>query len=573
MTKPILPAAALAQHIAVLGKTGSGKTSTAKLAIEQVVAAGARVCILDPIKSDWWGLISSADGNKPGLPFHILGGPRGHVPLHASAGKAIGEVVASGALPLSIIDMADFAPGGQAQFFVDFVPVLLRKMRGVLYLVMEEAHLFAPKERSGIGAENMSIHWAKTMATAGRSKGIRLMVLSQRTQALHNALLGSCDTLIAHRMTAPADQEPVIKWLKANVAPEIMKKVASSMSSLNTGEGWICSGEAKIFEARQFPKIHTYDNSKTPTNDASEHQVKAAPVDQDKLRAIIGEAVKEAEASDPRMLRRRIAELEKQVGKPVADVAALQAEYWKGASVGYKSALSSIARQAGVVAGAAEALHLAAKTIPADIRAGIEQPDAKGFATVGQAALRQPEEREKNIRATRLMEAVTKLAPPPRPAVGEPASLSKAERAILSALAQYPQGRNAVQCSMLAGYSHTSGGYRNALGSLRSRGLIIGGGTNMKATEAGLSVLGPYDPLPTGDELRAYWLSKLGKASRTILQALFEVYPEGLDKQALADRAGYQETSGGYRNSLGEMRTLELINRGSPIKASEDFFQ
>jgi hypothetical protein len=93
----VIPAAALAQHVAVLGKTGSGKTSTAKLAIEQVVAGSARVCILDPIKSDWWGLTSSADGKRPGLPFHILGGPHGHVPLHEKAGKAIGELVASGA--------------------------------------------------------------------------------------------------------------------------------------------------------------------------------------------------------------------------------------------------------------------------------------------------------------------------------------------------------------------------------------------------------------------------------------------------------------------------------------------
>ena len=338
MTKPILPAAALAQHIAVLGKTGSGKTTTAKLIVEREVAAGARVCILDPIKSDWWGLISSADGKEPGLPFHILGGPRGHVPLHASAGKAVAEVVSSGALPLSIIDMADFPPGGHAQFFVDFAAVLLRKMRGVLYLVIEEAHEFAPKERSGIGAETMAIHYAKKLATAGRSKGIRLIVATQRTQALHNALLGSCDTLIAHRLTTPADKEPVIKWLKDNATKEAMTEVSGSLAGLKTGEGWIYSGEAKIFERRQFPRITTYDNSATPTDDSVEHEVKVARVDQDKLRAIIGEAVKEAEANDPKVLRRRIAELERQIGKPVAapapDAQAIAAAEQRGRLLG-----------------------------------------------------------------------------------------------------------------------------------------------------------------------------------------------------------------------------------------------
>lgn len=184
------PTEILAQHTALLGKTGSGKTSTAKLLIEQVTAADARVCILDSLKSDWWGLTSSADGKKPGLPFHILGGPRGHVPLHAQAGKAIGEIVGSGKLPLSIIDMADFDIGGPARFFIDFAQALFRSMRGVVYLVVEEAHIFAPKEKAGFGEEAKSTHWLNKLATGARSKGIRLIVCTQRTQALHNAVLG-----------------------------------------------------------------------------------------------------------------------------------------------------------------------------------------------------------------------------------------------------------------------------------------------------------------------------------------------------------------------------------------------
>jgi Helicase HerA, central domain len=300
----------LTQHTGVVGKTGSGKTSTLKLIIESVARRGDRVCILDPIKSDHWGLTSSADGTKPGLPFHILGGPRGHVPLHEGAGKAIGDLVASGALPLSIIDMADFKPGGLQRFFVDFAEALFRRMRGILYLVIEEAHEFAPKERAGIGDENYAIHWAKKLATASRAKGIRLIVATQRTQSLHNAVLGSCETLITHRLTLPADQKPIIDWLKTNLDKPTMEKVAGSLSSLKTGHGWVCSGEAKVTELVHFPRITTFDNSATPTSDAAALEVTTAAVDQDKLRAIIGDAVKEAEANDPKTLQARIRELE-----------------------------------------------------------------------------------------------------------------------------------------------------------------------------------------------------------------------------------------------------------------------
>lgn len=58
----------------------------------------------------------------------------------------------------------------------------MRHGKGVLYLVIEESHEIAMKEQSGIGNENMSIHWAKKLATAGRSKGIRLIVATQCIQ-------------------------------------------------------------------------------------------------------------------------------------------------------------------------------------------------------------------------------------------------------------------------------------------------------------------------------------------------------------------------------------------------------
>lgn len=320
-------AAALSNHIAILGKTGSGKTSTAKLIVEHLVDDGDRVCILDPLKSDWWGLISSADGKAPGLPFQILGGPRGHAPLHAGAGTAIGELVGGGKLPLSIIDMGDFEPGGLQRFFIDFAAALMKAARGVVYLVIEEAHEFAPKERAGLGAESLAIHWAKKLATAGRSKGIRLIFSTQRTQSLHNACLSSCETIIAHRLTTPDAQAPVVKWLQANTDKATAAKVAASLASLKTGAAWACSGEARLFQQIAFPKFRTFDNSRTPARGDGEAQdVKAAPVDIAALRALIGEAAAEAERNDPKALRAEIERLKRTAAGPtVGDVARIEA--------------------------------------------------------------------------------------------------------------------------------------------------------------------------------------------------------------------------------------------------------
>lgn len=95
----------------------------------------------------------------------------------------------------------------------------------------------------------------------------------------------------------------------------------------------------------------------------------------------------------------------------------------------------------------------------------------------------------------------------------------------------------------------------------------------MQITEAGLEALGNWTPLPQGEELVNHWLNQLGKCERAILAQLIAVYPEGMSSEELGEKTGYSSNSGGFNNSLGRMRTLELITRGQPIKASDHFFQ
>lgn len=556
----LFPDDILRQHMAFLGKTGSGKTSTAKLAVEQIVRENpqARVCVLDPIKSDWWGLTSSADGRQPGLPFYILGGPRGHVPLHDSAGKAIGELVASGDLPLSIIDMAEFGAGGLQKFFNDFAPALMKRMRGVVYLVIEEAHEFAPKERSGIGAESLAIHNAKKLATAGRSKGIRMMVLTQRTQALHNALLGSCDTMIAHRLTAPADQEPVKKWLKANVSKELYEKVSASLSSLKTGSGWICSGEAQVADLVQFPKITTYDNSATPTGDTADVEIRTAPVDRDRLRAIIGDAVAEAEQHDEAKLREKIAQLEHRLAgnraDPSADAQAVREAEERGFERGKEAVIAEAKRvgQDAIVSALSDLRKLAAPLIQA-IDAGLSTariafPDVSGAVVFSSEPATVP--RAPPSVPPRSLSLAKPAAPPD-------GSLTGAAPGLLAALAR--GATSWEHAAVLAGIIPGNGYFYKGRKALIDGGLVMEG-EPIEITAKAMRSIERKDP-PRLAEIVTLWSNKLRSPGDRILQHLAGRPDRAVGTDDLAAAIGAKSGNGYWYKGVKVARDANLIEQ------------
>lgn len=576
----ILPPALLRQHIGVVGKTGSGKTSTLKLLVEQAVAEGARVCILDPLKSDWWGLTSSADGRKPGLPFQILGGPHGHVPLHDGAGAAIGSLVAAGTLPLSIIDMADFKPGGLQRFFVAFAEALFRNMRGVVYLVIEEAHEFAPKERAGIGDENAAIHWAKKLATGSRSKGIRLMVGTQRIQALHNAVLGSCETLITHRLTLPADQKPVMDWLKANLDKKTAETVAGSLSSLKTGSGWICSGEGGVTRQAQFPRISTFDNSATPTDDAEALKVTMAPVDVAALRGIVGSAVAEAEANDPKKLKAEIAALQKLVKKAGSEVAPglLEDAEAKGAEAGYAQGFTD-----GAAAGWAAAVARFGRIIAEEPAPVLKAPQSPIPARLEAAFASRPKitgvaarEKVPGFTSPTITRPATAQASKPQNSMPARTSGGGAELRILRVLAQrHPARLTEAQWATIAGMKRTGGTWSTYKSRLRSSGYIDQGSDRLfGVTDDGLMMVGDLAPAPqTTEEVLQMWFAAVGSGPAKLLSILVERYPAEVRRDDLANQAGMTASGGTFSTYLSRLSGNGLIERSSSgLRASDTLF-
>jgi hypothetical protein len=624
----VFPAAILPKHTAILGMTGSGKSTTARDLVEQVVAEGSRVCILDTVKSDWWGITSSADGKRPGLPFTILGGPHAHLPLSRTMGKAIADVVANGSLPLSIVDMADFGPGDASHFFVDFAERLFKKTKGVLYLVIEEAHELAPKERVGFEKENMGVYWAKKLATGARSRGLRMVVLTQRSQSLHNAVLGSCENMVVMRMTAPADQKPAVDWLKANVKDkELRTQVTESISSLPDGAGWICSGAAKLFELVKFPRATTYDNTAAPTDDEELKAVKMATVDVEQLRTILSTAVKEAEASDPALLRKRIAELERDLRKakpglaeairPVGiDTSIIERQsFERGHLEGGRAALQEMrsreaaARKEGfdIAVANMKGLH---QTYVARVRqimdgsvvfltdAAIDIYDRLKYEPANNPLVPFDEMTKILQRgAARMVTnpegvALTSMAHPkgngkaPRARLN-PASLETIEidvpltgvqKKIIDALAELEQvgisGPPRELLCFMAGYSHLkSKGFTNAIGALRTGGLIQGTALTDLGRQAAKPAPGPLSPL----EFQAKVIELLGGATGRVLKPLIDVYPDEVERGELVKAAGFgHANSKGFTNAIGRLRTLGFIDypsRGTVVAKPVLFLQ
>lgn len=175
-----------------------------------------------------------------------------------------------------------------------------------------------------------------------------------------------------------------------------------------------------------------------------------------------------------------------------------------------------------------------------------------------------------------------RVAPPRPPAPRVPPSggngdlTRAAERKVLTVLAQYPQGRTMRQVATLAVYAINGGGFRNAVGRLRTLGYLEGSADRLLITDAGRAALGDWTPLPTGEALAQHWLSSLNRrAEREILEALLSAYPTALSAEDLAASTPtqYEASGGGFRNALGKLKTLELVvaERGLYC-ASEDLF-
>lgn len=541
-----LPVDAVTETFAVLGRRGSGKTYTANVLCEELLAAGQQIVVLDPLDV-WWGLRS--DGKGGGYPIVIFGGEHADVPLEPRSGALLADVIVEERLR-AILSLRHLSKQELRNFVADFGERLYERKgkaehRSPLHLVIDEADAVVP-QRLFPGAER-AFGAIDTLVRRDRSSGVGTTLISQRAAVIAKDVLTQTEVLICHQTTGPQDRKALEAWIEAHDTGNRKKAFLESIAGLKRGTAWVWSPAwLDLFQRVEIRQRRTFDSSSTPKAGARAlPAAPLAPVRLDSLRTRIAETVERAKADDPKALRARIAELERQLAKKPAPPAQV------------------VDRPVFDEAGLAAVHELAFNQIGA-----IEAAAADARAAIGRAL---NEYRGRCRAAVALGErGVSRVVPPARPAEANPISretngagtngagtnLPKVERLILTALAQH-QGRAMTRerLALLVGYHANSKAFANGLGALRGRGCVEG----LTITEQGFRELGHYETLPTGIALLEwYCANKLRPAEARILRAIWSGHGR-LTRDELAAEVEYHPNAKAFANGLGRLRGLGLV--------------
>lgn len=553
-----LPLDAVTQTFVIFGKRGSGKTNSAVVLAEEMFPIAPFV-VLDPIGA-WWGLKSSFDGAGPGLGVYVFGGPHGDLPLDPSAGNLMADLFIEHRIAI-VLDMTGWSGAERTRFVTAFALRLLAKNGRVpVHVFLEESDAFAPQrpykgEEAMLGAVDRLVRW-------GRQEGIGATLITQRSARVNKDVTTQAETLIAHRTTGPQDRDAIDAWIRFHAGGEERQEVLATLPTLPSGTAWVWSPEwLDILQRVPVRRRQTYDSASTPkVGEKRPEPRRLAEVDVERLRSRLATTIEKVKVDDPRELRRRIVELERQLVQESQRVARTEIQVQeRQVPVEVKVLPPDMPRWVEVLREQGRALQ----QLGTDIAGAMA--DGQAVAVVAKelrGATKRPEEPRRRAAAD---EDTLAAGRPGRAAhAGAVALPSRAQQKVLDVLAWLESVRlspaNRTQVAFLSGYTPNSGGFNNYLGALRSAGLIdypaVG---KVTLTDAGRSIAAAPDTPPTTEDLHAALFGKLGGSRARVLRALIDAYPGHLSREEVAERSGFQPNSGGFNNYLGSLRSLRLI--------------
>src|SRR6185295_19259650 len=208
-----------------------------------------------------------------------------------------------------VLDLSELSEGDKTRFLIDFAERLYRRNRNPLHLFLEEADDYIPQRPFREQARLLRAF--ENIVRRGRARGLGITMITQRSASINKNVLTQIETLIVLRTTSPQDRKAIEEWVKYH---DVSRELLESLPSLGNGEAWIWSAHwlGKLERVR-IRRRETFDSGATPKERAAKPAARLADVDLEALKGRMAATIERAKADDPRELRRRIQELERQL--------------------------------------------------------------------------------------------------------------------------------------------------------------------------------------------------------------------------------------------------------------------
>ncbi len=563
-----LPVDAATQTFGFIAKKRAGKSYAAGVLLEGLDKASVQFGVLDPVGRHY-GLRLKADGKGKGIDVAILGGLRGDIPLDPTSGKLVADAFCDTGRSF-IFDVSQFSLGERKRFATAFGEQLWLRQKALkdprpMHIVLEEAQLFLPQFTQSDDARMVGV-WTEIVRLGG-NVGIGVSLITQRPQSVAKEALTQVECLVVLQVNGVPEKKSLKEWMVEKGGDV---NLLDELPFMKQGVAYIWSPTwLEHFGKHNILEKWTFDASSTPKVGVKRVQADLPELDLGVLKQQMEAAVKKGEENDPTALKRQIAELKKQLGKPqVCEV--------PDRKVVEKPVLNE------------KELKRLEKLL--DRAHQLSERGIEAFDSVRSAVNSINNSVDKVLTAGRApfkiqMPVIHTKSPTPYVAkakfegfpeitvVGE-TKLAGGALKMLQALAARPS-LTKVQIATLAGMSSNSGTFSTYMSQLNTAAFMEKNGDEFVITELGKEYLGPNALKGFGSvqELVDLWKAKFPGKVAALLQHLVDNAPLQMSKDDMANFMGMSSNSGTFSTYLSMLRSNKLVNTSAGLtSASGDFF-
>ncbi len=101
----------------------------------------------------------------------------------------------------------------------------------------------------------------------GRVRGFVPWLVTHCPAVLHKDVLSQADILVSMKPTASQDREAVGRWIQGQADRVNDRRILAELPRLGRGEGYLWAPSDGVLARVAFPRIQTFDSSRTPQRD------------------------------------------------------------------------------------------------------------------------------------------------------------------------------------------------------------------------------------------------------------------------------------------------------------------